>query len=402
MRLSTLKPYILLLVAVIVFLTAWTTESVYKRTGRLFHQRVFGFTIQMPENWQVKDEGKISSSGDYMISFGPKLDEEAILYFGLFPVKGLSLMEFANETLIELELTESMTLTEEKHGDLACLVSNQKLSVDTSEEFPSVTTVFSRIGDNYMRVFFMCGDSESKKEINDFLDTIKVADELREISFLNVTNYAFYGSPNTIDATNEMLLYSNDPELMIDITSSDGSERMIFDDFAYPARFPEGEVSDEYGYRSQYYQDGRYYVDNRKKVMDVYIPDMKMDVRNFHITLDMRFEGGHPVKGNGIVFRGSEKGFYLFDLSPDGFYALYQFKGGFVNLVEKTFFKTASSYEDNHVEIEVKDDTLILSLDGLEVERVKVSDELPSGFLGLYVCAGSWVSFDNYYIEIND
>ena len=127
-----------------------------------------------------------------------------------------------------------------------------------------------------------------------------------------------------------------------------------------------------------------------------------MDIRNFHITLDMRFEGGHPVKGNGIVFRGSEKGFYLFDLSPDGFYALYQFKSGFVNLVDKTFFKTASSYEDNHIEIEVKDNTIILSLDGREVERVTVSDDLPSGFLGLYVCAGSWVSFDNYYVEIND
>jgi hypothetical protein len=402
MRLSTLKPYILLTIAVIVFLTAWTSESVYKRSGRLFHQRVFGFTMQMPENWQVKDQGEISTSGDYMISFGPNLNEEAKLYFCLFPVKGLSLMEFANETMFELELTNSITFTEEKYGDLDCLVSNQKLSVDSSEEFPSITTVFSRIGDNYMRVFFMCGDSGSRKEINDFLDTIKVADELREISFLNVANYAQYGSLNTIDATNEMLLYSNDPELMIDITSSDGSERMVFDDFAYPARFPEGEVADEYGYRAQYYQDGRYFVDNRKKLMDVYIPDIKMDIRNFHITLDMRFEGGHPVKGNGIVFRGSEKGFYLFDLSPDGFYALYQYKGGFVNLIDKTFFKTASSYEDNHIEIEVKDNTLILSLDGRQVERATVSDDLPSGFLGLYVCAGSWVSFDNYYVEIND
>jgi hypothetical protein len=388
--------------AVIVFLTAWTSESVYQRNGQMFHQRVFGFTVQMPKDWQVMDQGEISSSGDYMISFGPNLDEEAILFFCLVPVKGLSMMEFANETMLGLELIDSMTLTEEKHGDLDCLVSTQKLSTDPAEEFPLITTVFSRIGDNYLRAFFLCGDSESQKQINDFLDSIKVADELREVSFLNVANYTQYGSPSSIVPTGEMLLYENEPDLMIDITCSDGSERMIFDDFAYPARFPEGEVADDLGYRSQYYQDGRYYVDNRKKAMDVYIPDMKMDVRNFHISLDMRFEGGHPVKGNGIVFRGGEKGFYLFDLSPDGFFALYQFKGDFVTLVDKTFFKTASSYEDNHIEIDVTDSTIILSLDGLEVKTIEVTDDLPSGFLGLYVCAGSWVSFDNYYVEIKD
>ena len=81
------------------------------------------------------------------------------------------------------------------------------------------------------------------------------------------------------------------------------------------------------------------------------VTDMQMDIRNFHLSVDIRFEGGHPVKGNGLVFRGSEDGFYLFDLSPDGFYALYKFDGGFEIIIEKKYIKLASQYEENRIEV---------------------------------------------------
>ncbi|MBU1022818.1 hypothetical protein KKB99_00940, partial [bacterium] len=120
------------------------------------------------------------------------------------------------------------------------------------------------------------------------------------------------------------------------------------------------------------------------------------------IGVDIRFEGGHPMKGNGIVFRGSEEGFYLFDLSPDGFFALYHYKDGFETLLPKEFAKSAKPYEENRIELVARNNEFEFSINNETVKKIKVKDNLDSGFAGLYVCAGSWASFDNYFIEVDE
>ena len=116
----------------------------------------------------------------------------------------------------------------------------------------------------------------------------------------------------------------------------------------------------------------------------------------------MRFEGGNPTKGNGIVFRGSEKGFYLFDLSPNGFYALYKYDGDFKSIQDKTLIPNVETYGENRIDVEVRGDIVRLLVNGERVKSINIDNRLDSGFVGLYVCAGSWVSFDNYWIEVND
>lgn len=402
MRFTYSIAYFTLLIAICIGMWAWSAEAVYDITDNVYHQRIFGFTLEIPDGWAVIDNGEISERGDYLIEIKSNHPDSAELFLSFFPVKGLSLIEFANETLFEISMSEDIELKEEKIGNLDFTRASLSMSSNPEHEFPKLILLFSRVGDHFLRAIFYSYNEDGQDEILEIIKTIQFDGKSSRISFLTVKNHWYYGTPTSTTDDSGLYLYDNDPNVMLDIENADGSETIIFDDFEYPARFPAGETSDDYGSRQQYYENGRYHVDNRAKHIDVYVPDIELDIYDFKMGVDVRFEGGHPMKGNGLVFRGSEDGFYLFDLSPDGFYALYRYKGGFETLVEKIFISNMKPYEENRIEIQAKGNEFRLYVNNKRVKKIKVEDDLSSGFAGLYICAGSWVSFDNYYIEVDD
>ncbi len=403
MRITYAIAYFTLLIAICIGLGAWSAEDIYEIKDHVFHQRIFGFTLEIPDGWSITDNGQISPRGDYPIEIKSDHSDTSELYLSFFPVKGLSLIEFADEILFEISMSEDIELKEKKIGNLDCIYASISLSSSNPDNrFPELTLIFSRIGDHFLKMIYYSYNEDESNEILEIIRTIKFDDKSRKMSFLAVKNHRNYGIPTQTKSNSQLYLYDKDPSLMMGAENADGSETIIIDDFEYPARFPAGETSDDYGSRRQYYENGRYHVDNRDKCIDVYVPDINLDIRDFTMGVDIRFEGGHPLKGNGLVFRGSEDGFYLFDLSPDGFFALYRYKGGFETLVEKTFVSSMKPYQENRIEIQAGDNEFRLYVNNKRVKKMTVKDDLNSGFAGLYVCAGSWVSFDNYFIEVDD
>jgi hypothetical protein len=400
MRFGLAIAYFALLILIFLGIGAFSAEKVYEITNQTYHQRIFGFTLELPIDWKVVDEGSVSPNGDYLIELGPDVPDETVLYLSFSPVKGLTLIELVNENILETELGEKISLTGGAIGNVDCYISRQRMNPDKSNAFPDLTNVFARTGDHFMHAIVYSYDQPERERIMKVLDSLHVDKALVEVSFLAVQNRSRYGIPIVAESNTQMYLFAEDPEIRADVSSADGSETFIFDDLTYPARFPEGEHRDLNGYRIQFYGDGRYHVDNRGKRIDVYIPDMNVDVRNFKLSVDMRFEGGHPMKGNGVVFRGGKQGFYLFEISGDCHFALYRYSGGFETIVEKEFSRKIIPYENNHLEIKTNENDISLYINGSCVDKVKVEDNVEDGFVGFYVCAGSWASFDDYCLEV--
>jgi len=400
MRFGLIIAYFALLILVLVGIGAISAEEVYKIDGQTYHQRIFGFTLELPVDWMVVDEGAISPHGDYLIALGPDVPSQAMLNLNFLPVNGLTLIEFVNENLLDLETETKIDLSESRMGNVDCYISRQCMNAKQSSEFPDLTNVFARLGDHFMRAMVYSYDESEREQVLDVLDSIHFDESLREVSFLAVENHSRYGIPIITEQNSQMYLFSEDPEIRANVSSADGSEFVIFDDLTYPARFPEGEHRDLNGFRIQFYSDGRYQVDNRGKRIDVYIPDISVDAADFRMGVDMRFEGGHPLKGNGIVFRGGKSGFYLFEISQDSHFALYRFSNGFETVVEKTFAPEIQPFENNRIEVQAKGDEMLFFINGKSVRTISIEDDIDSGFVGFYVCAGSWSSFDDYYLEI--
>ena len=402
MRISFAILYFAFLIVLFTGIGSFSAEDVFDRGDDTYHQRVFGITMEIPNSWEIIDKGEISANGTYEIVIYPELSDDNELYMNFSPIKGLSLEEFANENLLELFSGDNYTLVDKEVGNLECLYASIQMSGFPNKEYPALTVLFSRAGDHYLKILFYSYDSHEFAKVNQIVETIVYDKKFKTHSFLMVQNHWRYGITNENKAVSDLYLLENDPENLVDAEKADGSETIIFDDFDYPARFPAGETTDDNGTRVQYYLEGRYHVDNRGKRLDVYIPDIDLDIHNMKIGVDIRFEGGHPMKGNGIIFRGSEKGFYLFDLSPDGFFALYYYDDSFETLLPKEFAKSAKPYEQNRIELVAINNELEFFINSKTVKKIKIEDKLGSGFAGLYVCAGSWASFDNYFIEVSE
>jgi hypothetical protein len=402
MRIAIVITWFALLIMIFFGIRGLSAQEVFEIKGNQFHQKIFGFELEMPQNWQVEDNGEISPTGNYLIIFGPDTSDNARLYLSFSPVKGLSLDEFASESVREVAQDQEIVFEETRIGNLDCLVGRLPMSSVPGEKYPDLTTVFFQFNDNFLEVLFFSYDKVQRDEALDTLKTMKFDLKLKELSFMAVKNYSNYGSVNSEGLSSTAPITNTENMLFGDASVCDGSENVIYDDFEYASRFPAGAHEDEYGFRLQYCINGRYHVDNRAKTVDVYIPDMQIDSRNFKASVVMRFEGGHPMKGNGLVFRGGDTGFYLFDLTPDGFYTLFNYSKGFKELEERTFTPMAKPFDDNKIAISAIDNEIEIFLNDKLLKSLKVTDEHEKGFVGLYVSAGSWVSFDDYLLEVDN
>ncbi len=80
MRIVFIITYFVLLIAVCAGIGALSAEEVYEREGKVYHQKIFGFNLEIPDDWHVLDKGEISNRGDYLIIIGPDYADNAKIY----------------------------------------------------------------------------------------------------------------------------------------------------------------------------------------------------------------------------------------------------------------------------------------------------------------------------------
>ncbi|MBU1023211.1 hypothetical protein KKB99_02895, partial [bacterium] len=188
--------YFAFLIVLITGIGSFSAEDVFERNDDTYHQRVFGITMEIPGNWKIKDNGEVSPNGTYEIVIYPEHSDENELYLSFFPIKGLSLEEFANENLLELSSGEKYTIIEKKVGTLDCLYANIPMSSFPEKEFPALTTIFSRAGDHYMKILFYSYDSDKFAKTSQIIESTKFDQKLKTLSFLAVKDHWRYGTPN--------------------------------------------------------------------------------------------------------------------------------------------------------------------------------------------------------------
>jgi len=179
-----------------------------------------------------------------------------------------------------------------------------------------------------------------------------------------------------------------------------GSSIIIEDDFSNKnSKWPEGSNFDE----SYYYKNDRYYIEVKKGDYTVPVTYGKK-VDDILIQIDTRIEQSSGDGDYGVICRYQDnKNFYMFEITQDGYYAIYKsFKGDWYPLIEYTYSDMLVNLKDAQFNAACIGNTLTLAVNGKLMGEI-TDQSIAFGdfgfFAGTFDRGGNIVSFDNLIVS---
>ena len=153
--------------------------------------------------------------------------------------------------------------------------------------------------------------------------------------------------------------------------------------------------------------DGRYHASlvNLDWYWYVYNEDMTYNLTDFHLKVDTFQEGNTTDHGWGVVFRVRGDSFYAFEISEDGYMALFRHSYEGWTTLHAWELCSAILYNGaaNHIEVIAEGADFTFIVNGIEVLNVQ-DGTLSSGSIGFIIDSydqpNAQVAFDNLEVRV--